>query len=286
MCLIIDTSITYINPYQFTSLSMKMTKCLSLLAVIVVMALSSCSTPKNVVYFQDTTAGTIDKIAGQEQIKLRPGDMLNIVVSSKEPELALLFNKTQVSSTLGGGSGGSGNSLMGYTVNPEGYIDFPQLGEVMVQGLTRIQLERLLQDKLRSLNLLKDAMVTVEFNNLIVTVLGEVGSPGVYHITRDDPTILDVIAQAGDLTIDGLRENVKVYRKQGNEEKTYLVDLTSAQNVFSSPVYYMQQGDIIYVEPNSKQINNSTNNGNTIRTYAFWMSLTSFLLSIGVLVFK
>ena len=150
----------------------------------------------------------------------------------------------------------------------------------------RIQLEKLLQDKLRSMNLLKDAMVTVEFNNLIVTVLGEVGNPGVYHITRDDPTILDVIAQAGDLTIDGLRENVKVYRKHGNEEKTYLVDLTSAQNVFSSPVYYMQQGDIIYVEPNSKQINNSTNNGNTIRTYAFWMSLTSFLLSIGVLVFK
>lgn len=286
MCLIIDASITYINPYQFTSLSMKMTKCLSLLAVIVVMALSSCSTPKNVVYFQDTTAGTIDKIAGQEQIKLRPGDMLNIVVSSKDTELALLYNKTQVSSTLTGGSGGSGNNLMGYTVNPEGYIDFPQLGEVMVQGLTRIQLEKLLQDKLRSMNLLKDAMVTVEFNNLIVTVLGEVGNPGVYHITRDDPTILDVIAQAGDLTIDGLRENVKVYRKQGNEEKTYLVDLTSAQNVFSSPVYYMQQGDIIYVEPNSKQINNSTNNGNTIRTYAFWMSLTSFLLSIGVLVFK
>lgn len=265
---------------------MKMTKCLSLLAVIVVMALSSCSTPKNVVYFQDTTAGTIDKIAGHEQIKLRPGDMLNIVVSSKDTELALLYNKTQVSSTLTGGSGGSGNNLMGYTVNPEGYIDFPQLGEVMVQGLTRIQLEKLLQDKLRSMNLLKDAMVTVEFNNLIVTVLGEVGNPGVYHITRDDPTILDVIAQAGDLTIDGLRENVKVYRKHGNEEKTYLVDLTSAQNVFSSPVYYMQQGDIIYVEPNSKQINNSTNNGNTIRTYAFWMSLTSFLLSIGVLVFK
>lgn len=266
---------------------MKLITRLALLASTVVVALSSCSTPKNIVYFQDTKAGTVDRIAMQEQIKLRPGDMLNIVVSSKEPELAMLFNKTQVSRNITGssGSGGSGN-VMGYTVNDKGCIEFPLVGEIMVQGLTRIQLEQLLQQKLRSLNLLKDALVTVEFNNLTVTVLGQVGSPGVYHITRDDPTILDIIAQAGDLTINGLRENVKVYRKQGDEEKTYMVDLTSAQDVFASPVYYMQQGDIIYVEPNSKEINNSTNNGNTIRTYAFWMSLTSFLLSIGILAFK
>ena len=175
---------------------------------------------------------------------------------------------------------------MGYTVNDEGFIDFPILGDVHVDGLTRIQLEQLLQQKLRSQNLIKDAMVTVEFENLIVTVLGQVQKPGNYRITRDNPTILDIIAQAGDLSINGLRENVKVYRKIAGEEKTYMVDLTSAQNVFSSPVYYMQQGDIIYVEPNSKAINESTNNGNTIRTYAFWMSLTSFLLSIGVLIIK
>lgn len=126
----------------------------------------------------------------------------------------------------------------------------------------------------------------MEFNNLTVTVLGQVRSPGIYNITRDDQTILDVIALAGDLTINGLRQNVKVYRKEGGEEKTYMVDLTSAQNVFSSPVYYMQQGDIVYVEPNAKAINDSTNNGNTVRTYAFWMSLSTFLISIALLFTK
>lgn len=265
---------------------MKLLSRIALVAATAIVALSSCSTPKNIVYFQDTTAGTVDKLARQDQIKLRPGDVLNILVTSKDEELASLFNKWSVNNrNMSNSSDGIGN-LMGYTVNEEGFIDFPILGDVHVDGLTRIQLEQLLQQKLRSQNLVKDAMVTVEFENLIVSVLGMVNRPGNYRITRDNPTILDIIAQAGDLSINGLRENVKVYRKIAGEEKTYLVDLTSAQNVFSSPVYYMQQGDIIYVEPNSKAINESTNNGNTIRTYAFWMSLTSFLLSIGVLVLK
>lgn len=261
---------------------------LALLASAAVVALSSCSTPKNVVYFQDTSAGTVEKLASQDQIKLRPGDMLNIFVSSKDPELALLFNKAQINRQLGSSSvsTGSQNNLMGYVVNEAGYIDFPVLGEIEVRGMTRQALEDHIQHELRNRNLVKDALVTVEFNNLTVTVLGQVSAPGIYHITRDDQTILDIIAEAGDLTIDGLRENVKVYRKEGGEEKTYMVDLTSAQNVFSSPVYYMQQGDIIYVEPNSKKINDSTTNGNTIRTYAFWMSLASFLMSIGVLIAK
>ncbi len=265
---------------------MKLFSRIALIATTAIVALSSCSTPKNIVYFQDTTAGTIEKLAQQDQIKLRPGDVLNILVSSKDEELAQLFNKwSSTQRNISNNNDGVGN-LMGYTVNNEGCIDFPILGEVHVDGLTRIELEQLLQQRLRSQNLVKDAMVTVEFDNLIVSVLGQVNRPGNYRITRDNPTILDMIAQAGDLNINGLRENVKVYRKIGGEEKTYIVDLTSAQNVFASPVYYMQQGDIIYVEPNAKAINESTNNGNTIRTYAFWMSLTSFLLSIGIIVLK
>lgn len=260
---------------------------LASIAAGMMLVLSSCSTPKNIVYFQDTTAGTTDKLAVQDPIKLRPGDMLNIVVSSKDAELAMLFNKVQSTRMLGSSTPSSANgNTMPYTVNDAGYIDFPVLGEILVKGLTRMQLEDTIQQKLRSQNLVKDAMVTVEFNNLKVTVLGEVVHPGTVSITRDDQTILDVIAQAGDLTITGQRENVKVYRREGGEEKTYLVDLTSAQNVFSSPVYYMQQGDIVYVEPNSKKINESTNNGNTVRTYAFWMSLTSFLLSLSAFFIK
>lgn len=256
---------------------------IALIATSTLALLCSCSTPKNFVYFQDTAAGTTERIAEQDKIKVRPGDQVSIQVNSRDAALTSLFNKSIQNLSA---SSSSQANLAGYTVNDQGYIEFPILGPLEVNGMTREEIEVYIQNELRSRNLVKDAVVTVEFRNLAVTVLGAVGSQGVYKLTRDNPTILEVIAQAGGLTPNGLRENVKVFRKTGNEEKTYIVDFTSAQNVFSSPVYYMQQGDIVYVEPNKKEARESTTNGNTVYTYGFWMSLISFALSIGAIVIK
>ena len=135
-------------------------------------------------------------------------------------------------------------------------------------------------------NLVKDPVVTVEFMNLCVAVLGEVNTPGRYAIERDRTTILDVLSQAGDLTIYGNRTNVMVMRKEGDTQRIYSLDLTSGSNIYSSPAYYVQQNDVVYVEPNSVRARQSTVNGNNVRSTAFWISLASLLTSVAILVFN
>ena len=135
-------------------------------------------------------------------------------------------------------------------------------------------------------NLLKDPIVTVEYNNLYFSVLGEVKNPGRYRIDRDRITLLDAISKAGDLTIYGKRENVLVLREKKGIQYSYEVNLCSSENVHSSPAYYLQQNDILYIEPNSKQAGQSTVNGNNIRSTSFWLSLASVITTISVLIFK
>ena len=125
--------------------------------------------------------------------------------------------------------------------------------------------------------------MTVEFMNLCVSVLGEVNSPGRYGIDRDKTTIIDALSMAGDLTINGNRNNVTVLRQDGDVQRVYAIDLTSGRDIYSSPAYYLQQNDVIYVEPNEMRARQSTVNGNTIRSASFWISITSLVMSIVVL---
>ena len=152
--------------------------------------------------------------------------------------------------------------------------------------MTRDQVADYIRRELIGRDLVKDPVVIVQFMNLSVAVLGEVKSPGRVPIEKDKITILDAIADAGDLTIDGERTNVKIIRTDGAKQSVYEVDLTDANSVYNSPVFYLQQDDVVYVTPNNKARRGSTVNGNTLQTYAFWMSLATFLMSIGVLVFK
>ena len=122
--------------------------------------------------------------------------------------------------------------------------------------------------------------------NLAISVLGEVGKPGRYNIDRDKITLLDAISMAGDLTIYGKRDNVYVMRNEGGKQTSYQVNLLSAQDVYSSPAYYLQQNDVIYVEPNSVRARQSTVNGNNVRSTSFWISLASLLTTITVLFVK
>ena len=252
--------------------------------------LSSCGTSKNVVYFQDLKPGeseiTLPKV---KTITVQPEDKVSIIVNSRDPQLTNLFNLPYVSKQIGSLSqSGDGNSqgLSGYTVDTNGDIDFPVLGKVHVAGMKREEIAEYIKNELKTKNLVKDPVVTVEFMNLCVSVLGEVNNPGRFAIDRDRMTVLDALSMAGDLTIYGNRYKVKVLRQEGNIQRVYGIDLTSGEYVYSSPAYYLQQNDVVYVEPNEVRSRQSTVNGNNVRSTSFWISLASLLTSIGILIFN
>lgn len=143
----------------------------------------------------------------------------------------------------------SGGEVSGYTLDDKGNIDFPVLGTLHIAGMTKSQISALVKQKLIDENLVKDPVVTVEFMNLYFSVLGEVKSPGKYSITKDQITLLEAISMAGDLSIYGKRDAVFVIREENGERVTHWADLRS-KDVFNSPVYYLKQNDVIYVQPN------------------------------------
>lgn len=256
-----------------------MKKELFLLSAILFL-LFSCKTPE-VAYLQDMQDGRSTQVLHEMKIRVQPEDKLSIVVNSRDELLVKLFN---LPGTTGATATSQGPKSIGYAVGADGTIDFPVLGAVKVAGLTREEVAATIKQQLISQNLVKDPVVVVNFLNLSVSVLGEVSSPGRYEIDKDRMTIFDAIAMAGDLTVHGQRDKVFVQREEGNKRVLYQVDLRSGSNVYASPVYYLQQNDIVYVEPNKVKARSGDLNANTLRTPAFWMSLASFIASFVVLL--
>ena len=165
----------------------------------------------------------------------------------------------------------------------EGYIDFPILGKIKASGLSRWQLQEQITQALAEKKMLTDGLVTVEFMNFKVSILGEVTNPGTYTINSDKVTVLEAIAMAKDLTIFGERNHVYVIREENGQRKSYQLDLRSA-DIFKSPAYYLKQNDVVYVQPNSVRAGQSTINQNAMKSVSLWISIASLLTSIGVLV--
>ena len=252
--------------------------------------LFACSTPTNIAYIQDVREGTVLTPPAASAIRLKPMDQISIIVSCRDPQVAAMFNlptytrRIGEQSNLSANLGSNTNGMSGYTVGSNGAIDFPIIGEVIIAGLTREQAADLIKERLVDSKQIKDPVVTVEFMNLGFSVLGEVVRPGRYAIDRDRFTVLDALSRAGDLTIDGQRENVTLLRNEGGRDEVYQINLLNAQSLYSSPAFYVQQGDIIYVTPNERRQRESTINGNTIRSTSFWISLSSLAPSVAVLV--
>ncbi|WP_294590770.1 polysaccharide biosynthesis/export family protein [uncultured Phocaeicola sp.] len=259
-----------------------------------VWGLVACSTPARITYFQDLRPGESEQqVVAATEIKVRPGDKLSIIVNSRDPQLTQLFNLPYVTKQLGQGnliaSGnmeGYSQGVSGYTVDEQGMIDFPVLGKIELAGKNREEIAAFIKEELLAKNLVKDPVVTVEYMNLCISVLGEVASPGRYSIDRDKVTLLDAISMAGDLTIYGKREKVLVLREENGVQRVYGVNLCSAEHLYTSPVYYLRQNDVVYVEPNNVRARQATVNGNNVRSTSFWISLASLLTTIAVLVFK
>lgn len=275
---------------SFRSLSLQAT-----FFLLAVWTTFSCSAPSHVTYFQDLRPGESEqKVIAATEIKVRPGDKLSIIVNSRDPQLTQLFNLPYVSQQIGqvaaskssGSVSGSSQGISGYTIDEKGMIDFPVLGKIEIAGKNREEVAAFIKEELLAKNLVKDPVVTVEYMNLCISVLGEVTKPGRYSIDRDKVTILDAISMAGDLTIYGKRETVLVLREEEGVQHVYGVNLCSAEYLYTSPVYYLRQNDVVYVEPNNVRARQSTINGNNVRSTSFWLSLASFLTTIGVLIFK
>ena len=252
---------------------------------IALMAMVSCSTVKDIAYFQNKVVNepeAIDKHAG---IVIQPKDMLSIVVSSRNPELVAMFNLPVISYQAGSEvvAGAGQQRLLGYVVDNNGYIDFPVLGPIKVAGLTRWELSELIKNKLLNDGLLTDAVVTVEFMNFKVSVIGEVNAPGTYSLQNDKVTILQAISLARDLTIFGQRENVCVIREREGERVIYEINLCDV-SMFNSPAYYLQQNDVVYVQPSEVKARQSTTDDKALRMTSIFVSGGSLLVSIAALI--
>ena len=243
--------------------------------LLLILFLTSCSTKKEILLFQD-----IEKIKNFEAIehfepKIEVNDVLRINVSSLNDEVVEPFQMDINNQGQSGSGGGESAILNGYLVDAEGNIQFPVLGETQVAGMTRGEIEEELTEKLRQY--VTDAVVQVRIVNFKVTVMGEVGSRGVIQIPDERVSMPDLIAMAGGITYNGKRNNILVIRDD-NGKKTYgYVDLTSA-DIFKNPYYYLKQNDIVYVEPTYRQVKSA----GFITNYTGFFSL---ITSIAGLIF-
>lgn len=264
----------------------------TLLLLVLVGWLCSCSAPKNVAYFQDAEQIRGMALQKEQPLRLRPKDKINILVSSSDPMLVSQFNLTAATSSMRslgttsspqtsiGNSGSNTAQLLAYTVDEQGDINFPVLGKVAVAGKTRQEVADQIRNRLIDRDLVRDPIVTVEFVNLTISVLGEINHPGRINIQKDYYTLLDAIADAGDLTINGQRENVMVMREVDGEDQTYTINLCDRQEVLNSPAFYLRQNDVVYITPNPKKQREARTTGNTFNQPAIWVSLASLVSTL------
>ena len=254
-----------------------------LLLVVLAVGAASCGrkTYKNIAYLQDVEEDMSLPMAVNRGIVIQPQDKISIVVSTTNSELAKPYNLPRVTYSLGveGDNTGGSSNVLGYVVDNSGNINMAGLGEMHVAGMNRWELSNYVRQELIDRDLLKDPNVTVEFMNFKISVLGEVNGPGTYNIVGDKVTILQALSLAGDLTIMGKRDNITVLREQGKERTFYHLDLRDS-DIFNSPAYYLQQSDVVYVYPSKVRAGQSRINENNFRSFNFWVSITSMLLSM------
>lgn len=238
---------------------------LCLLITSTMLLCASCVSNKEMTYVQgvDSLFTAPKDIAKDYGLIIQPDDQLAISVSSKDKELIDPFNNgTVINSGASGGTYGSQANLQSgmtyFYVNKNGTIDFPILGHINVKGLTIDQVSQKIQEQIRA-SYISDALVTTKIMSFKITVLGDVANPGTQSYTGQRLTLLEAIGRAGDLNNTAVRKNVLIVREENGKRVTYRVDLTNPESVFSSPAYYMQQNDLIYVESNkSVKVKGST----------------------------
>ncbi len=240
---------------------MKVLKTVCIIKLILLFG--SCKAPEDVVYFQGIE--NLDKISvkNNKAPSFKIDDVISIFVSASDMDTARPFNLAQGLSIDVDNSGGVVQTTQAptYLIDAEGNIDFPVLGKIKIEGLTRIKASSVIKEKIKEY--INDPVVTIRLENFKITVLGEVNTPGNFTIPNEKVSIIDAIGIAGDLTIKGKRQEVVVIRDLGKEKQYHRLDLTSKE-IFNSPVYFLNQNDIVYVEPNPSRVRTSKTNSNTL----------------------
>lgn len=256
------------------------------LFLTVILLLSSCGSSKDVAYIQNVEALNAAQSSYLYDARIMPKDVLTITVNTLTPEASAPFNLV-VSPTLNNGANGqtfgSNRALQTYLVSNDGTISFPVLGTLKVGGLTKIECEKLIRDGiLPYMNENENPIVTVRMSNYKISVLGEVARPGMFQVGNEKINIFEALAQAGDLTIYGVRDRVKLIRENAEGKKEIHVLNLKDANIINSPYYYLQQNDIVYVEPNNVKARNS----NVGQTTTLALTATSILISLSSLLYN
>ena len=253
------------------------------LAAVAMLTVTSCSTPKNVAYIQNSDSIDYSKSEFLYDARIMPKDILTVTINTVNPEASAPFNLI-VRPTLASVTSNiptSGGALQTYLVDNDGCIDFPVVGKLQVGGLTKSMCEKLIHDKIkRYMNADENPIVTVRMSNYKISVIGEVNRPGMFTVDNEKINIFEALAKAGDLSIYGVRDRVKLIRENAKGRKEiHTVNLNDA-NIVNSPYYYLQQNDVVYVEPNQVKARNSAIGTST----TILISITSALVSLASLI--
>jgi polysaccharide export outer membrane protein len=245
--------------------------------LLFLMLISSCVSKKDIIYFQNDEIDQ-SKVSNSYKTIIKPDDVLQITITALDIEAVRPFNLAAVTYST------SSNSAIGvaqqqtYLVDNKGEIDFPVIGKIKIGGLTRDETNELLRKKL-SPDYIKDPNINIRIANYKISVMGDVRRPGSYNITNERITILDALALAGDTNISAQRDNVLIIREEKGKKLQYRVDLRS-NRLLTSPVYYLQQNDVMYVQQNYARIQSASANSNT----TLFISITGLLIAIATLL--
>lgn len=243
------------------------------------LGVSSCANPKKMVYFQPDETDTSITTLKPYEMRFNTGDFLYIQVSGATEEAQAIFNPMPgvLRETYTGNYHEDNPQTTGYIIDNEGNINFPVLGKIKAAGKTKLELERTLLEKLEGH--LDNPVLNIRLRNFKISVLGDVKLPGTYTIATERVTLLEALGIAGDLNITAKRKNILVIRSINGKKEEYRIDLTKGE-VFNSPVYYLQQNDVVYVEPNQAKMNTSKFSP----VYSILISVSSLIITTVVLI--
>ena len=220
----------------------------------ILLLMSSCASRKNLIYLQDMVPGKQYLSTNESEVRIQKGDRLEIVVTCKNSELAVPFNSHSGSYRLNSegnvtsGDIATSQQQRGYRVDEKGYIEFPIIGSIHIEGLTIVQMTDTIKQKIVDGKYIQEPNITADFLNFRIYMLGEVAHPGPINVNERRVNILEAISMAGDLSSKAKTNRVMVLRTVNNNKQVFVNDICSS-NIMQSPTFYLQQNDIVYVEP-------------------------------------
>jgi polysaccharide export outer membrane protein len=243
----------------------------------IVFSIASCSTTQKTTYFESVTDMSIPTALENYEPIIQKNDILSVYISSLNPEASAVFNAPNTQATSTSTTTGS-TSAGGYLVNSEGNIQLPILGTVKAAGITKKQLKANITSSIVDKKLLIDPIVTIRHLNYEVSVIGEVGKPTVINVPNEKISLLKALGIAGDITVFGKKENVLLIRENEGKREVVRIDLSS-KDFLSSPYYYLQPNDVVYIEANKYKVQNANRNQQLLPTILSGMSILALVVT-------